>query len=240
LQDEAPVVSVGDFNAFEVNDGYVDVLGTVLGRPAPAHAVVLGSPDLVDPDFINAGEGSYSYVFEGNAQSLDHVLISQRAAAQFVELQHARVNADFPEVLRGALTSNGDPRPERLSDHDPAVAYFALTADVTPPAIISVSPSVRVLRPADGTLVPVTLMAEVSDDGAAPVCAITRVFSSEPVTGRGDVTSPDWVVDSPLTLRLRAERRTVGLGRFYVVLVGCTDAAGNQTTSGTWLFVPRF
>lgn len=125
LQEEAPVISVGDYNAFEVNDGYVDVLATIVGRPSPPSDVVVASPDLVEPDFVNAGAGRYSYVFDGNVQSLDHVLMSQRAAARFVELQHARVNADFPEALRGAVAASGAPRPERLSDHDPAVAYFA-------------------------------------------------------------------------------------------------------------------
>ena len=30
------IVSVGDYNAFAVNDGYVDVIGTVKGQPTPA------------------------------------------------------------------------------------------------------------------------------------------------------------------------------------------------------------
>src|SRR5258708_2900060 len=34
------IVSVGDYNSFEFNDGYVDVVGTVLGTPAPADQVV--------------------------------------------------------------------------------------------------------------------------------------------------------------------------------------------------------
>jgi hypothetical protein len=38
---------------------------------------------------------------------------------RFSRLHYARVNADFPEIYRGDET-----RPERLSDHDPAVAYF--------------------------------------------------------------------------------------------------------------------
>ena len=41
------IVSVGDFNAFQVNDGYVDLIGTIKGTPTPADDVVLASPDLV-------------------------------------------------------------------------------------------------------------------------------------------------------------------------------------------------
>jgi len=126
-----PIISVGDYNAFDVSDGYVDVIGTVRGVPTPPTEVVGASPDLVGPDFADAASlllpasDRYSYSFNGNAQTLDHVLVSKAAAgsipgaAPLAGLAHARINADFPEVLRT------DPlRPERLSDHDPVVAYF--------------------------------------------------------------------------------------------------------------------
>ena len=47
------IVLVGDLNAFAVNDGYVDVIGTILGSPTPAEQVVLASPDLVEPNLQN-------------------------------------------------------------------------------------------------------------------------------------------------------------------------------------------
>ena len=132
-----PIVSVGDYNAFEVNDGYVDVLGIARGVPAPATDVVNYSGDLVTPDFAQAGvvagtaaDETYSYVFEGNAQSLDHVLLSTAATAALAAFDHARVNADFPEIYRGDAT-----RVERTSDHDPAVAYFRFPKDLTPPVL---------------------------------------------------------------------------------------------------------
>jgi predicted extracellular nuclease len=120
-----PIVLVGDFNAFAFNDGYVDVLGTLLGRPAPASQVVLASPDLVKPDLINVAttlmpREQYSYVFAGNAQELDHVIVNDDAHAAFSRLEYVRNDADFPQSYRS------DPdRPERVSDHDPVVAYFA-------------------------------------------------------------------------------------------------------------------
>ena len=33
-----PVISVGDYNAFDVNDGFVDVLGIIRGDQAPPGA----------------------------------------------------------------------------------------------------------------------------------------------------------------------------------------------------------
>jgi uncharacterized repeat protein (TIGR01451 family) len=118
------IVVIGDYNAFQFNDGYVDMVGTVRGTPTPAANVVLASSDLVTPDLVDAADSvpaaqHYSYVFGGSAQTLDQMLFTQNLQPSFVTLEHGRVNADFPEVYR-----NDPNRPERLSDHDPAVAYF--------------------------------------------------------------------------------------------------------------------
>ena len=135
------LVLVGDFNAFEFNDGYVDVMGTVKGTPTSSNSVLLGSADLVNPDFVNLTETSsaaekYSYNFDGDAQSIDHILIDNKAAVNFSRFAHGRVNADFPELYR-----NDSTRPERISDHDGEVAYFSLTPtahfDVSIPANVT-------------------------------------------------------------------------------------------------------
>ncbi len=235
-----PVVTVGDYNAFEVNDGYVDIIGTVRGVPAPPSDVTNASPDLVEPDFVDAAlslpiEQRYSYSFDGNAQTLDHVLVSQAAIPVFAGLVHPRINADFPEVLRNGTG------PERLSDHDPAVAYFSFRTDAVTPTIASISPSRFILWPANGALVPVHVTIEASDNSGPPVCAVESVQSSEPVTGPlFGHTSPDWVIDAPLDVRLRAERSLFGLGRVYTIKGTCTDLAGNKASAHTLVFVPRF
>jgi predicted extracellular nuclease len=128
-----PILAVGDFNAFEFSDGYVDVIGTIKGTPAPADQVVLsstnvpnaGSPlvDLIERD---STPQRYSYSFNGSAQSLDHMLATESAVALFAGIQWGHSNADFPESFRTDFT-----RPERLSDHDPVVAYFTLPAMTT-------------------------------------------------------------------------------------------------------------
>jgi hypothetical protein len=101
------------------------VIGTIRGQPTSADQVALASADLVHPDLTNLGDSlnpgdRYSFVFDGNAQTLDHVLVNLRALARFTRLAYPRSNADFPESLRG-----DDTRPERLSDHDAVVAYFS-------------------------------------------------------------------------------------------------------------------
>jgi predicted extracellular nuclease len=119
------IISVGDYNAFQFSDGYVDLVGTIKGQPTAADNVLLASLDLVNPDLTNVGDAlgadQYSFVFDGNAQTLDHVLVNAAAMRRFSRMAYARNNADFPESLRGDAS-----RPERLSDHDMAVAYFTL------------------------------------------------------------------------------------------------------------------
>jgi uncharacterized protein len=130
------ILLVGDFNAFQFNDGYVDTIGTILGTPAPCDQVVLCSDDLVDPDLVDLvnslpAEDRYSYSFDGNAQVLDHELMTQNLLPRFDGIHYARNDADFPESFR-----NDSNRPERISDHDLPVTYFSF-----PPQITALSPA---------------------------------------------------------------------------------------------------
>ncbi|MFL6314681.1 MAG: PxKF domain-containing protein [Terriglobales bacterium] len=128
------VISVCDCNAFEFSDGYVDLIGAILGHPVPADQVVLASPDLVDPDFTDLvttlpHDQQYSYDFNGSHQVLDHVVVNQSLLSKLNRFAIARNDADFPEVFR-----NDPNRPERISDHDMPVAYFTLP-EATPPVL---------------------------------------------------------------------------------------------------------
>ena len=135
LQAEAagvPLLAVGDFNAFEASDGLVDVIGTARGAPAPADQVVVGrSVDLVEPDLVDlcavdalvAPSERYSYVYDGNAQLLDHALASAATLPLVRGVAFARLGADFPETMRADAA-----RPERLSDHDGLVVRLRLSA----------------------------------------------------------------------------------------------------------------
>jgi predicted extracellular nuclease len=131
------VVSIGDYNAFQFNDGYVDIIDTVRGTPTAAGQVVLASADLVDPDLIDLidmvpADQRYSYSFDGDAQVIDHEIITGNLLAAFSHLAFARNDADFPETFR-----NDSTRPERISDHDMPVAYFTFPCAVACPANIT-------------------------------------------------------------------------------------------------------
>jgi hypothetical protein len=131
--DGEKVVSVGDYNAFDVNDGYVDVIKTVRGGPpVPCEALLCETEQIVQTPLVDLAPADpaqhYSYVFGGNAQVLDHIIVSQSLTVN--EFTYARNDADFPESLRADAT-----RPERTSDHDMPVAYFAVPRDTVPPAV---------------------------------------------------------------------------------------------------------
>ena len=222
------IVLVGDFNVFEFNDGYVDSIGTIRGTPASCDEVVLCSTDLVNPDLTELAESvppseRYSYSFDGNAQVLDHELITQNLLPHAECLHYARNDADFAESFR-----NDPNRPERISDHDIPVAYFSF-----PPTVNPVS-----LWPANHKMVLVTVAYGVSDNCGTVACALT-VSSNEPVNGPDDgSTTPDWQVVDAHHVYLRAERSGTGTGRIYTITVTCTHSVGNTTVRTINVTVP--
>lgn len=114
----------GDFNAFQFNDGYNDLIGILKGKPnpnvlSPSKATyTTGLADLID--FIDS-KNRYSYSFDGSAQALDHILISKTVRPRLLKFGYARVDADFPLIY-----SNDPTRPERISDHDAPVVFLSL------------------------------------------------------------------------------------------------------------------
>ena len=74
-----------------------------------------------------------SYTEAGNAQQLDHILVSSAAFPRVTRFAIAHLDADFRESLHYDYT-----RPERLSDHDGEVSYLSL------PAATDVTSSVRI------------------------------------------------------------------------------------------------
>jgi len=126
------IAVIGDLNAFQFNDGFVDVVGTIKGTPTPADQVLVSSSDLVNPDLTNLidllpAEQRYSFSRDGSAQVLDHILVNQPMLRSLNRYHFARNNTDFPTVYYA------DPaRSERLSDHEVSVAYFTLASRFKP------------------------------------------------------------------------------------------------------------
>lgn len=95
----ARVVVLGDLNEFEFVSPVRDILGASLTN------LVESLPE----------NERYSFIFQGNSQALDHILVSDNLAdgARF-DIVH--VNSEFAEL------------PERASDHDPLLAALAFAA----------------------------------------------------------------------------------------------------------------
>ena len=117
------VVVVGDFNAFEFTDGFVDAVGHIRGDFDPAESLKSGT-DLVEPDLMNQihslpDDERYSFIFRGNAQTLDHALTNSNLDLRVRGLEFARGNADAAVDL-----INDDSTVLRASDHDGLVLYI--------------------------------------------------------------------------------------------------------------------
>jgi predicted extracellular nuclease len=144
----ARVVVLGDLNDFQFS-GTLSLLKTGSGLV-----------NLIDS--LPEAE-RYTYVFEGNAQSLDHILVSPALAANadpLVDVVH--VNAEYSD---------------QISDHDPVVASLSIPA----PTLANVegfyapvdAPSVGVNRLNSGQAVP--LKFYVATPAGTPITNLTSV-----------------------------------------------------------------
>lgn len=173
------IVLVGDFNAFEFNDGYVDVMGVIRGDAAPPEQVLthVASPltaPLVDgSQLIDRADQRYSYVFAGNAQTLDHVLVNPALVAGVAGLavEHARINADF------GVDNFGDAGiAVRSSDHDPVRLAVKVPAFEAADLAVSASAAPAQVRPGEA----VRFEARVGNrgPGAARHAAVVFLFGA--------------------------------------------------------------
>ena len=173
------IVLLGDFNAFEFNDGYVDVLGVIKGDAAAADQVLthVASPLtslLVDGSQLIADPAQrYSYVFAGNAQTLDHVLVNEALVAGATGLQvgHARINADF------GVDNFGDAAvPLGTSDHDPVRLAIRVPAFRSADLWVTASATPTSVNAGD----PIVFTATVANagPGAAGHAAVSFVFDA--------------------------------------------------------------
>ncbi len=119
------IILVGDFNAFEFNDGYVDLINGIRGVPAvPGQSVVSVNDNLSAATLENMlgllpAPQRYSYSFQGSAQTLDHILFTPSLSNRIGRVAYPRLAADFPAQYAADAS-----RVERMTDHDPAMIYL--------------------------------------------------------------------------------------------------------------------
>lgn len=109
-------VVLGDLNEFEFVSPVEDILGQTLplvdesGNPINYFAPF---QNLVNLTNILPEDERYTFIFQGNSQSLDHILVSENLAEE-AEFDIVHTNVEFAETL------------ERASDHEPLLASLHL------------------------------------------------------------------------------------------------------------------
>jgi endonuclease/exonuclease/phosphatase family metal-dependent hydrolase len=123
-----PLILVGDFNAYEFTDGYVDVVGQITGNVVPADnelsATSPTSPVLTNQVLTLPESERYSFSFEGNAQVLDHAISSDATQPWVRGFEYGRGNSDVPDAL-----IEDDSNALRSSDHDGFVLFLMTDYD---------------------------------------------------------------------------------------------------------------
>ena len=158
---QALIVVLGDINDFHFS-GPMDTLR--------------GSPPVLEPLMLRLPENErYSYVFEGNSQSLDHILVSTALGAKPLEFDAVHVNSEFYD---------------QLSDHDPQVVRISLpnlapTADAGGPYTVAEGAAVTLTASgSDPERGAVTYAWDVDNDGTFETAGQTASYSADdgPVT----------------------------------------------------------
>ncbi len=232
------ILVMGDFNAFEFNDGLGDSMGTVTGIPSadddtvvPGDGADLVDPDLYDLTLLNTPDQSYSYAFDGNVQSLDHIvanaaLMNAGDLATLV-VSHARINADFPATAR-----NDGNAPTRLSDHDPTLLLLKLKASQSADLHVAARVSPASVLPGETA----TFHVDTGNAGpdAAAFAAIAFVFDQIVAP---TVTAPSgWTcgpVDTSTTTTVTCTIDTLAAGNtqaFTLAVVASAAQAGSTLT----------
>lgn len=101
----AQVIVMGDLNDFVASTPL-----QVLTAEAPLFDLAAAVP---------AG-ARYSYIYNGESEVLDHILVTANLRSRVLENVFVRIDADFPAARAADLT------PFRTSDHDPAFVRFRL------------------------------------------------------------------------------------------------------------------
>ncbi len=111
----------GDLNVFPRPDDPFRPGDTRFPSDQLAPLYDAGLFNLYDLLVAEVPSSAYSYVFEGQAQTLDHLFVSEVLRAEVGDMRAAHVNADWP-ADHDADGARG------VSDHDPQVATFSLGA----------------------------------------------------------------------------------------------------------------
>ena len=121
---ETPLYVVGDYNAFQFTDGYVDVVGQITGEAIETDNLLWTEPLFAADPLTQAvqtlsAQQQYSFVFRGSAQILDNAIMNDVGLMNLIDMQFVRGQSDASVEFEGdAMTSL------RSTDHDGFVLYI--------------------------------------------------------------------------------------------------------------------
>ena len=111
----------------------LDIVREIQAREPDAHIAILGDLNtFLDAPAMNVlykgglrhvfeqlpPEERYTYIFQGESETLDHILVTPGLAKLINAVHVLHINADFPPP------APDDESPQRASDHDPVVVWF--------------------------------------------------------------------------------------------------------------------
>jgi hypothetical protein len=202
----AKVIVGGDLNDFEFSNP-LKILknnnGVLTGTQVLSNSI----------ETIPVDTERYTYIFEGNAQVLDHILYSQPLASRVITADIVHMNSDKPSS-----------DPNKASDHEAVVVTFSLN---DPPVISSFSDPITTVTQNAPTF---SLSITGTDDLGV------YSWSSSPITGVSGVTITNSTTASP-TFSVTVTTGFSGTASFVVTL---TDTVNTPVTKTVNIAVTSF
>ncbi len=121
---DARVVVGGDLNVFPRPDDPFAPGDPLFPSDQLDPLYAAGLHNLWEDLVAEVPAAAYSYTFQGQAQTLDHLFVNDALHADLVQIRAAHVNAGWPADFPG----DG---PRGLSDHDPQIARFSSRASLS-------------------------------------------------------------------------------------------------------------
>jgi hypothetical protein len=194
----ARVVYGGDLNVFPRPDDPFAPGDPLFNSDQLAALYDTGLRNLWDDLVADVPSAAYSYVFQGQGQTLDHLFVNDALYGDLIEMRAAHVNAGWPADHPGD-GSRG------LSDHDPQVARFESRAALT------VSDASVLEGDKGGT--PATFTVRLSRPSSAPltICAATVDITAQRSQDYDAVVRCQVIAagetDATIAVQVRGDRR---------------------------------